>query len=798
MKHKVVLLLVFCIGLSAVGLSQKPVTALKMPADLLNYEKRINILSMLSDGTKLDRPWVVFSDRGEDFGQMYYVVKEDQTKLELYKADSHDPSRRLRNPEYIGWRDKQNLLVYFGADFTRGSMIHKKCVILNKKDVVERIKAGELEESQVPKYKSPDDTESFGNAPLYFIYFVYKAPIEGNRILIGKDFKMEPSDFKGQIYGWVDKNRVYEYENRICFEPNYENSAVQFRRCNPEFQATAFERSDELRYYIKGDTSYRGFWKEPNYYYFKNPEWKPNSSLTPYWPETKKLPDTLLQKLCDKTNWKNTKLLTEKPLPGHKFRFPLIKLEKGGDDIFHVGIAGRESRASSSKDYNCDDIKQFKSKLNIFFVSDNAIEKNRLSFALGLINQDYKQFDKSYGACFYPMTFAKNWIDLGDKGPNQREPNYTTVRNFLKNYIQDKNVVKGQDNYLHALKSMLGKQNFNKNQTNIIVILNSRTPSQDDFASMHELIETKLMENNCFLIAIDFSANGTFKDQIKLISKNVNKLLAQKNKFATVNADFEEMEGMEVLYSYTLAAISQKKPGESAADVTDKLITSSGQRIINTVDNLINLLCSNEQSSTGVKVNMEDPFVQAQVGNANSWTSNKVQSVRYLQEGYIPRKFRKEHPDLWKADVLFTADELRDISHSLSKLFDDNKTSSEKSEALYDLFTELFDRFVGEDIPEARLRELTPTQIMSDIIGEAFGYNVDASKSPLKGYTLSRIKSNDRTIERDVRNYWDNLIKCHDRIKQVLAGREELKFSIDEGCKENCVYYYWIPMDMLP
>jgi hypothetical protein len=131
-------------------------------------------------------------------------------------------------------------------------------------------------------------------------------------------------------------------------------------------------------------------------------------------------------------------------------------------------------------------------------------------------------------------------------------------------------------------------------------------------------------------------------------------------------------------------------------------------------------------------------------------------------------------------------------------LFDDNKTSSEKSEALYDLFTELFDRFVGEDIPEARLRELTPTQIMSDIIGEAFGYNVDASKSPLKGYTLSRIKSNDRTIERDVRNYWDNLIKCHDRIKQVLAGREELKFSIDEGCKENCVYYYWIPMDMLP
>lgn len=126
MKHKVVLLLVFCIGLSAVGLSQKPVTALKMPADLLNYEKRINILSMLSDGTKLDRPWVVFSDRGEDFGQMYYVVKEDQTKLELYKADSHDPSRRLRNPEYIGWRDKQNLLVYFGADFTRGSMIHKK------------------------------------------------------------------------------------------------------------------------------------------------------------------------------------------------------------------------------------------------------------------------------------------------------------------------------------------------------------------------------------------------------------------------------------------------------------------------------------------------------------------------------------------------------------------------------------------------------------------------------------------------------------------------------------------------
>lgn len=810
MKRKVYVLFLLFLAVAATNsiYAQTRISALKLPKKMINFERYEKVFQLLKDGEKTNEPWVVYSDRGDDFGSQYFVTEEEPTRVHIYKATGCERgSTRLINPEDKGWREKESLLIYFGAEFTTGSLIHKKCVILNSRDVIEKITSGEMSESDVPLFNSPDSKKSVKNVPLYYIYFIYKTDKDNKRILIGKNYYCKTTSFNEEILGWVDKDRVHEYNTRICFEPNYEESAVQFRRCNPVYAAKVFSFRSDATAFLNGDTSVQPFWPEPNYYFFRNPEFKgdpsDNTSIN-FDGDKQKLPDTLLSRLCsyDVKKAKQSKILTGKPLPGYKFRFPLIEIDRNEidrktDEVFKMGVAGRMVINAVNNDALCEELSRNKRKINIYFILDNSIDKNKLLFPLGQIEQGYKEFDKSYGVCFYPSTPMKYRIDLGEWDKQSNTPNYEFARDFIIKY-KPENPNPG-DNYLRSLKRILANQKFESNKTNILIIINNQKVSNSEFTELKAEIQVKLVEKNCFVIAYDYSRDENFKNQIQEIMVNANNLFAKKQGLVSEISSFEEDNGIEIMYSYLLAIIARKKENVSGVALMDKLLASASNKIIGTVDNFISLQCSGkEQSQTGVNVHQEDPFVKGQL--AITVKNSKVQSIRFLEKGYGIMRYRNmsatgKEP-VWKADVLFHRGELQTIATMLDEL-DINQNNSDFSKKLYELYVKLFNRFVGEDIPIEQLRELTPAQIMNKIIGDSFDYN---TTDQIKLLPLGRIESNDQQMQGMYTSFKLSLQEHKKRIAQIIASND-LMFCLDcnsEKKTSDNIYYYWVPIDVLP
>jgi hypothetical protein len=397
----------------------------------------------------------------------------------------------------------------------------------------------------------------------------------------------------------------------------------------------------------------------------------------------------------------------------------------------------------------------------------------------------------------------KHKIALGEVDTKSNSSNYSYTRDFISGYVTDKSVIQG-DNYLKTLKNILENQNFETTKTNIIVIINNGKVVNSEFADIKDDIEAQLVAKNCFIIAYDYSRDNSFNSQIQQIMVSANSLFAQKLGFANKRASFEEDNGIELMYSYLLAVMARKSESGSGAAQMDKLLGNASQKIISTVDNFINLQCGQkEQNSTGVQVNREDPFVRGQAAMMNK--NSKVQYIRLLEQGWSPMRYKLppgldgKYP-VWKTDVLFTQDELQFIASSIDKLAI-NQNNSDFSKSLYDLYVGLFNRFVGDEIPIDQLRERTPQQIMSDIVGGTFGYDVT---DPIKRYTLGRILSNDQEMQGMFDSFKVKLKGKRNSISQIIS-KKELIFCLDG---DNCggdqkqtgkgIYYYWIPIDILP
>jgi hypothetical protein len=96
---------------------------------------------------------------------------------------------------------------------------------------------------------------------------------------------------------------------------------------------------------------------------------------------------------------------------------------------------------------------------------------------------------------------------------------------------------------------------------------------------------------------------------------------------------------------------------------------------------------------------------------------------------------------------------------------------------------------------------LTPQAIMNRILGETYGYTLS---DPVKRFPLQRILANDQEVQKHFEGYRSKLTSANNSIREILtSGR--LRFSLTEdaatanqGSTRSGIYYYWVPMDILP
>lgn len=789
-------------------------TALKLPEIITKAEKRITTNCLLGKtGTQLPQPWIVFSDRDNGdlhFGDKFYVTGERETELHIYRA-SGCRDRKLVAAEDKGWRNKSELLVSFGADFTENSLIHKKCVILNHHKTIERIKRGEISESEVPLYRSSTDMKAVDHVPLYLIYFVYKT--ENNRYLLGKDYKFDlDTPYADQIIGWVDRDRVFDYNNRICFEPNFDEAAVAFRRRHPVYAAKVFEYESELGRFIKGDTTLKPIWTEPNYYFFRNPKYAADNpgSKEPIDLYEKNYSPVFLDRLNDLAGNINeirlNKILTGRPLPGNKFRFPLIRMENLPENVFITGVTGRFENDGRNRALLCEALKANKSQLVVYFILDNSIDKNRLTYAIGQIQQGFNDFQKKFGVCFFPrLQLGQYKISINEKGPARSQDNYQYVRDFIRNYPSGKKYETKNDNILSTLRYVLMNENCDSKLTNIIVMVNNHAINVPDtgLAALRRDIQNKIVENNCYLLAFDYQSDNNFVQQVQELSVAAGKQYAERLDISSKDIMYRRTDiGYELENAGILSIIEQADSSQLAAVQMESFLQTGYNKIVNTLNRAIQRICLGDSRTDNSANQHEDPFVRAL--KEIPGTEGTVQYIRALEEGYSAMKFQLPYDnyagDIWKANVLMTKPELEALGSLLDKL-SVQSNNSVFSKSLYDLWIALFNRFVGDNLLSSELLPMTPQVIMSKILGETYGYAVT---DPIKRYPLERIRANDQNIQKYYDDYKLKLNFCKENIREILStGR--LKFSLAEDAAtanqapvKKGIYYYWVPMDILP
>ncbi|MCX6250520.1 MAG: hypothetical protein NTX61_07195 [Bacteroidetes bacterium] len=766
-------------------------TALEQPKCLREGNVRVNLFSYLSQNDKLkNEPWVVFSDRDPDFGTMYYVVNEDKNDVNflwICKAKSHH-KLELDDPTTTEKRHKGTLLVNLSADLPKNSMIHRKCVVLNDESILNKFKKKELLESMIYLYQSPSSKDSVGLLPLYYLYFIYK--FENGRYLLGRNFQIPDVSFKNQILGWVDKERVYEYDSRICFEPNYDIKATKERRSSPEFAANPFRYKVDLNNFISNPTpNAKPILFEPRYYYLNGCSDTTESSVI----------DALLAKACKESGSSNSSsYLNNNPLDGGIFRYPLIELDDEDTNTFMMGVAGKFENRALLSGLRCKELLKNHKKLNVFLILDKTIPAYKSTFVINQIEQD-ENFEKKYGICFFPrVKGVKFKISLGESGDTS--PNFDYAVDFVDGFNSLQGDIFPGDNWLKTLDWILDNEKFEIRQTNLILLLNNSPVINDETLCSH--VAGKLARNNCAVVAFDYSHSKEFFNQFTGIlvqaSDSLDKIVLHSQH--NYNASFQTIGNYFKLNGRLYSTLAQLQPGLNPPRQVVNFFSFENTTYRRHIDSIIKYVC--EKENTISKSRTEAVF-----NNPSDETVLKlidmnleIPIVRYLTKGFSVIKYPQKSEPLWRAEVIMNRDELKFIVSQLDQ-FKINKDNKTESQLVYELWLNLYNRFVGDNLDLKSIIDKKPIEIMVSMIGSKFGYSMT---DVIKRYSLRRIQTNDEEIKEAVKLYKPRLLDCDSKLNDIMFGNhliftlEDEEIFFKKAQKGSNPFYYWIPIDVLP
>lgn len=765
------------------GIAQK--TVKRQPACLLDAGKEVRIDQLISEQCPPDKKktvaWSVYSNRGADFGKKYYVVDENQTQFSIYSG-SGVYGLTILNSHEVGWKPKSHYLFHFSADFTPEALIHRKCVVLNSQGLVDSICNGIIEESRIPVYHSPTDMVSKEFLPLYSIYFIYQT--ENKRYLLGKDYSFDPnSPFSSQIIGWVDANRVFDYDSRLCFEPNFQSGSVQKRRCDTIYgNSKVFSTVNELGVFLANrKVNIEPLWEEPDSFYLA-------PSIVADLKNGKIKVETVRNSICTncKTGSDCFDSFTNKERSSEFFRFPFLGGNKSDRKIFQVAATGKYVR---SKQSICDSLSRNKNKLRVFFIIPDSLPNSYAVFFLNQLHTKYTNFTKKYDACYFPRP-ANRFLLVGNTDPNQNR--YNILLDSLINHKPNADNP-GDKNCFTVLNQVLDKEPFLSQETNLIVLINtSKTTFEpnDSYAP----ISAKLAEKNCYLLTFDLSDNPSFTSTVDVIMRKAIDVFRENHGLNPIPINWHQIGKCRMITNYLLAtAWSIDTTGLKGPQILE-YIQASYDPVISTIAQVINAECSAKSDTIGLTPN-ESAFRQG-LEKLVPGCGKNINSMRILQKGYTRLQYqdtKNPKDNIWQAEVLMTEDELDDLTTAIDGLTID-LTSSNICDRVCDLWQILIRRFIGENmILNNAYLEFTIPQILDKIIGASFDYP-DTEK--IKKFSIRQICECQDDVNEPSIEYQDKLSKKNNALKAIL-NQKPFKIERENG-KTTDINYYWVPIFLLP
>lgn len=420
-----------------------------------------------------EEPWMVISDRNNNkvykkaslgssvvetinFRDYFYVVEDKDDWVKIVEA-SVDKLEIVNLKRKMGWIPKANLLLWNSGLVGKTNQIHKKVLLLNKAEDIKNILSME-DKSIVNIYSDPTNGDKLPDKRIFDFYFVMKKDFNTGRYLLAGDALISAYNVQDKIIGWVDARRCALWNTRICLEPNFEESAFNERKSNPDkFKVRAFEEFLAAKEFAEGSGAKNDvFWE-----------------------------DDPIQ-----VTGQNLSSANPHRFNGAVIRFPMISAEKTTDkyEYYNSGIIGTitaknkgvissisETAYAKFKEYT-DLVTKKSQNVNVFFVvegtASTAAFKNNIIESIRDINSSMTRNiqNVNYGALVYRDIMEERDNRLIEYTP--LSVNINSTIDFLNRTTFENHF--DQDEYTalyYGLAESLKIAGFRQDATNIIVVI---------------------------------------------------------------------------------------------------------------------------------------------------------------------------------------------------------------------------------------------------------------------------------------------------------------------------------------
>jgi len=357
--------------------------------------------------------WIVYSDRDNNptyaepkpgaatksslrFGQHVGVWDEtdDWVRLCEYESDAIDRAKRSFNRDLTdyGWIEKRKLLLWQRAMIDPKTGFTMKCMAINKFETFKNNLVTAAQDDKLDLYNQPNkSTPRNGNdARLMTFLFVYDE--EGDYYLIGKNDHISPMTVGDGLLGWVHKDVIQVWSQRMALEPNAAQGCLLYREKNG-LPVMFFETEKEAMSFAMND--------------------KTTTKLgLPYSDSFKKM-------------------------KAYEYRFPILEDAKMGARVYKTGVISKVYDDQGNEVFDVDEqyailegaekLRKAKAGINILFVIDgNPVQKDYINDVISAVKQtqDELGYDNAegdykfeYGAVVYRNESERSCGNVIQKKP---------------------------------------------------------------------------------------------------------------------------------------------------------------------------------------------------------------------------------------------------------------------------------------------------------------------------------------------------------------------------------------------
>ena len=469
--------LLFC---SVSSLAQRKVLGkpdnYRSPVDYFDDQgKYESFLSSTSPKSK-DNAWLVFSDRDENpifdkpdgstiskigFRDWFFVVEEKDDWIKIIEARVDELKIVKESKKEVGWVPKKNMLLWNSGLVGLQTGIHKKVLLLNRADQIERV-IEKKDKELVQIYRGPNTEVREPDKRIFEYYFLLKK--DRGMYLLSEEAVVNPFN-PDKIIGWVRSSDCDTWDTRICLEPNYTEEAFNERMSNQDLKIRAYNSLEGAVAGTKGNINQEHV----------------------FWDYDPVVIDKLEMAVSNPRRFK-----------GAVVRFPMVnKIQSNGIDVFRSGLVGSiklkakggtivrdiiENKFAQLKKQENELINKSK-KVNFFFViegTDNVYAfQQQIIQAINNINSEVvrKIPEVNYGVLIYRDIPEENVTINGQLTNRMIEyvsltPDIDKVTTFIQG-VEFKNKV-DKDDYTamyYGLFQALQKGGFREDELNVIMMI---------------------------------------------------------------------------------------------------------------------------------------------------------------------------------------------------------------------------------------------------------------------------------------------------------------------------------------